>query len=392
MTTKLDKTIDMLGEGTTLSLDSGEVIFKLDSYQDNPIVMPQDIGLTWKEDGVLKTGAVFNGGAEVFEEKIILLPRCHSNYRKSNFFDQKLGIERIYMENYISEILPLSSEDGIHFSRLDNVVIKGDGSQNKDFAYGIEDLRIIRYKEKYLLIGCGKVKPPFTGDNADRIVIYSTTDFVHITYHGIIETFDSRNAIFFFDPEREKHYMLLRFHPNIHLIPLDEGVEPLLNPVKYKKYWEKIYTQQTRNLLLRCGENLHEKEKIGPSTPLIKTAKGWLFIYHAVGEIKASICKVYGRDNKIERGYSICAALLDLDNPLKIVCRTKSPIYIPNAPYELKGNEAYPIDVPAVIFPVGVIVRKNKLLLYCGAGDKYTVLLSCDLKKLLDYLGEYCRV
>ncbi|MCK4452296.1 MAG: hypothetical protein KAX26_17130, partial [Anaerolineae bacterium] len=103
------------------------------------------------------------------------------------------------------------------------------------------------------------------------------------------------------------------------------------------------------------------------------------------------ICKAYGLAENIERGYSICAALLDLDNPRKVLCRTRNPIYIPSAPYELHGNEQYLVDVPAVVFPIGALVRENKLILYAGAGDKYIVLLSCKLDNLVDYLWEYCQ-
>jgi len=101
-----------LGDGRVEELESGHTIFILDSYEKNPIVKPQDIGLTWYENEELKTGAVFNGGAEYFEDQVILLPRCHRNYRKGKFFDEKLGRERDCLENYTSEVWPLTSLDG----------------------------------------------------------------------------------------------------------------------------------------------------------------------------------------------------------------------------------------------------------------------------------------
>ena len=391
MISLFNQTIQKLGEGKIVTLDSGDTIFKMDSFIDNPVVKPQDLGLIWKEDDTLKIGAVFNAGAEIFQDKVILLPRCHQRYRRGKFFDKKLGIERSYLENYISEVLPLVGDDGIHFARFQDVVIRGDGTDHQDFTYGIEDLRIIKYDHRFLLVGCGKIKPPFKGENADRIAIYSTEDFVNISYHGLVESFDSRNAIPFSEPINGRHYILLRFHPNIHLAYLEAGIEQLLNPSKYKKEWGKLYEQRQQNLLLKAGYLAHEKEKIGPSTPLIKTDRGWLLIYHGVGEIEEDICKEYGLSEKIKRGYSICAALLDLENPEKVLCRTRHPIYIPSAPYELYGDEQYPVDVPAVVFPVGAIVRKDKLVLYAGAGDKYIILLSCNLDNLIDYLCKSCQ-
>jgi len=391
MGTPLDGSVQELGDGTVVLLDSGETVFKLDSFEDNPIVKPQDLGLTWHEKGELKVGAVFNGGAEVFQDKVILLPRCHQGYHEGMFFDERLGIERVCLENYVSEVWPLVSEDGVHFTRFKNVVIRGDGADHQDFTYGIEDIRIVNYGQRYLLIGCGKINLPFKGENSDRIAIYSTDDFTNITYHGMVESFDSRNAIPFSEPVNGRHFMLLRFNPNIHLDFLEAGIDQLLNPSKHIEQWEKISKRRSQNLLLEAGRYPHEKEKVGPSTQVIKTDEGWLLIYHAVGEIDVDICKAYGLAQKIQRGYSVCAALLDLDDPRKVLCRTRHPIYIPSAPYELHGNDRYPVDVPAVVFPVGAFVREGKLLLYAGAGDKYVILLSCGLDNLINYLWEYCK-
>lgn len=384
-----NKKINKLGDGDLKTTKSNKIIFKLSCYKNNPVVKPKNIGLTWHEDKKLKIGAVFNPGAEIHRDKIILLPRCHKGYKKGIYFDSKLGIKRHCLENYISEVWPLVSCDGVKFKRWNNAVIHGDGTDHTDFAYGIEDIRIVKYRQRYLLVGCGKIKPPFKGGNADRIAIYSTNDFLNIKYHGMVDSFDSRNVVPFFI--NKKIYLLLRFHPNIHLTALDAGIEQLLNPKKYRGYWQKLYDKRYKSLLFSAGEFLHEKEKIGPSTQVIKTKKGLLFLYHAVGEIDINITREYGLNRKIKRGYSICAALLDSENPKKVIARTQHPIYIPSLPYELKGNKKFPVDVPNVIFPVGAISIKDKLLIYCGAGDKYVTLLSCSLNNLVNYLIKYCK-
>ncbi|MCD6241929.1 hypothetical protein J7K27_10560 [Candidatus Bathyarchaeota archaeon] len=383
---EIDITVQKLGDGQISRLKSGKLIFKLSSYEGNPIVKPQDLGLTWRKDGKEELGAVFNPGASLYDGRVILTPRCHMNYEKVKIFDKKLGIERAAFENYISEIWILSSSNGVNFERL-GAVIKGDGSQHKDFIYGIEDVRIVNYKDEYLLVGCGKIKPPFKGENADRVAIYTTRDFKEITYHGIISCFDSRNAVPLFQSENEV-YMLLRFHPHIYIAPLEAGIEQILKPKEYENEWMEIYENKDRFLLLRAGELLHEREKIGPGPPPIRTSEGWLLIYHAVGTLNREICMEYGLNGEIGRGYSVCAALLDAEDPQKIICKTRIPLYIPSRPYELWGDGSYPVDVPAVVFPTGAILRGDKLLLYCGAGDKYVILLSCDVKLLLDYMFE----
>ena len=50
MTSELDRSIRKLGDGSTVGLNSGETVFRLDSYEDNPIVKPQDLGLVWHEN------------------------------------------------------------------------------------------------------------------------------------------------------------------------------------------------------------------------------------------------------------------------------------------------------------------------------------------------------
>ncbi len=392
METPLDKTAEQLGNGEVIRLSSGDYLFKLASHDSNPIIKPQDIGLAWHEGEEIQFGAVFNSGAELFQNRVVLTPRCHKNYRKTKFFDSRFGKERICLEDYISEIWLLVSEDGVNFRRFDERVIRGDGTEHKDFTYGIEDIRIVRQNEKYLLVGCGKVKPPFKGENADRVAIYSTTDFAHITYHGIIECFDSRNAVPFPDCVDGKSYMLLRFHPDTHLDHLEKGMEQILNPARHTDEWKEVYERRNNTVLLESGRYPHEKEKTGPGPQLVKTDVGWLLLYHAVGEIVPHVSRAYGLSDGIDRAYSLCAALLDLKNPDKVIRRARVPIYIPSAPYELYGNEEYPVDVPAVVFPVGAFLHRDKLFIYCGAGDKYTVLVGCKLENLLNYLLDFGKI
>jgi len=385
---QITKFAKSLREGEIISTKEGYVL-RLSSFERNPVLRPREIGLLWKDEEGTKEGAVFNPGAERFEDKIILLPRCHKNYRRKKFFDDKMKVERYKMENYISEIWAFYSEDGLNFKRLDEVRIRGDGSEHKDFKYGIEDIRIVKKGEDYILTGCGKLKPPFRGRNADRIAIYTTKDFKEIKYHGIVKNFDSRNSVPFFLEDR--NLIFLRFHPNIHLIELPD-ISLLLEPQKNENFWQRVYEEREKNLFLQAGELPHEKEKVGAGPQIIPTEKGLIFIYHAVGEIPYEITSLYRIPTKIKRGYSICAALLDYENPRRILARTKFPIYIPSNPYELYGDPIYPIDIPCVIFPTGAIKIEEKLLLYCGAGDKYVVLLSCDINLLLDHLLRHCTV
>jgi predicted GH43/DUF377 family glycosyl hydrolase len=373
------------GKGETVKV-SDKVMFKLSSYPNNPIVKPEDLGLIWREDNKMFRGAVFNGGAEIYRDHIILSPRCHNKYIRKSYFDEEKGITRYYMENYISKVCFLESEDGISF-RKSGIVIEGVES---DFKYGIEDIRIVKFEnDEYILVGCGKKIPPFKGSGGDRIAIYTTYDFRDIVYRGIVDAFDSRNSLLFPEFIDNKLYMIFRFHPNIHIDVLSEGLEQIYNPEKYYEEWKEIYQRREDNLLIKAGKYVHEAEKVGGGPPPIKTKEGWLLIYHAVGHIDNVITSIYGLKTSIKRGYSISAALLDINDPTKVLFRTKYPVYIPHKPWEYEGNREYPVDIPYVVFPTGSLIINDRLVIYAGSGDKYMILLSAKLENLLDYIIKY---
>jgi len=374
-----------MGEGEIIRKDN-MILFKFSSSSNNPIVKPEDMGLTWVENGKVFKGAVFNGGAEIYRDRIILSPRCHKGYVRKSYFDREKGMTRYYMENYISKICFLESKDGIFFKRT-GVTLEG---VERDFKYGLEDVRIVKFGNKeYILIGCGKKIPPFKGSGGDRIAIYTTQDFQNIVYRGIIDVFDSRNVLIFPELINGKLYMVFRFHPNIHIDVLSKGLEQIYSPLKYREEWKKIYRMRASNLLIEAGKFMHEAEKVGGGPPPIKTKDGWLLIYHAVGYIDKDITSLYGLKNPIKRGYSISAALLDINDPTKILSRTKYPLYIPHKPWEYEGSDEYPLDIPYVVFPTGALIVGDRLLLYAGSGDKYMILLSARLDYLLDYIIKY---
>jgi predicted GH43/DUF377 family glycosyl hydrolase len=250
------------------------------------------------------------------------------------------------MDDYVSEVWVLESRDGLRFEET-GVVLRGDGSEHRDFTYGIEDVRAVEVPGVgFLLVGCGKVAPPFAQPGGDRVALYTTRDFRHIEYRGIIDAFDSRNAAPFPVPVDSIYYMLLRFHPHIHLAPLRHGLDQLLEPQRYRDEWKNIYRGRAGNLLLEAGKLPHEREKIGPGPPPIATREGWLLIYHGVGALKAEVREAFGLRGAVGRSYSVCAALLDPNDPRRVRARTRYPLYIPAHPWEQEGDAQHPVDIP----------------------------------------------
>ena len=81
-----------------------------------------------------------------------------------------------------------------------------------------------------------------------------------------------------------------------------------------------------------------ESTKIGAGPTPIETAEGWLLIYHGV----LTSCNGFV--------YSMGAALLDLDEPWKVIARSDDYLLSPQVSYEQVG------DVPNVVFPCAALV------------------------------------
>ena len=78
--------------------------------------------------------------------------------------------------------------------------------------------------------------------------------------------------------------------------------------------------------------------------------------------------------------YHAGAALLDLNNPTKVIGRLKKPLFSPTEPWEKQG------DVNNVVFPTGAVLKDAKLFIYYGAADKMIAAKSLNIKELLKEL------
>ena len=81
--------------------------------------------------------------------------------------------------------------------------------------------------------------------------------------------------------------------------------------------------------------------------------------------------------------YRLGLALLDLENPCRVLRRSDEWVFAPELPYERQG------DVNGVVFPCGWILDKpsGKIRLYYGGADTCLALATAKLSDLLNYLG-----
>jgi predicted GH43/DUF377 family glycosyl hydrolase len=113
-------------------------------------------------------------------------------------------------------------------------------------------------------------------------------------------------------------------------------------------------------VILRPSE-MWESVKIGNCGSPIETEAGWLVITHGVGPM---------------RKYCIGAALLDLNDPTRVIGRLREPLLSP------EGNEREGY-VPNVVYSCGSLLHGRELILPFAMSDKVTAIATVSLDDLL---------
>ena len=110
--------------------------------------------------------------------------------------------------------------------------------------------------------------------------------------------------------------------------------------------------------------------KIGAGAVPIRTEEGWLLFYHGV----ITTCNGFR--------YSMGAALLDLENPDKVLYRTQPYLLAPAAPYELTG------DVPNVVFPCAALHDGERITVFYGAADTAVCIAFGRISEIITFIKE----
>jgi len=168
-----------------------------------------------------------------------------------------------------------------------------------------------------------------------------------------------KNVVFFPRRVNGKLMFLHRIRPGIQLVQVNE-----LSELTHE-FWREYLLNLYDHIILEPVFE-HEARYAGAGCPPIETEHGWLLIYHGAQEIEGKII------------YSACAAaLMDIDNPHKIVARLPYALFSPQYQWELAG------EVDNVVFPTGTALFGDTLYIYYGAADKRIACASVSLSDLL---------
>ena len=297
-------------------------------YSGNPII---------GRDGNKISNSVFNSAVVRFEDGFAGVFRCDSR--------------SISMDIFVGK-----SKDGINWE-IEDEPIKFEGADEeilkREYRY---DPRVCFIEDRYYVTWCNGYHGPTIG------VAYTFDFKKFVQLENAFLPFN-RNGVLFPRKINGLYMMLNR--------PSDNGHTPFgdifISQSKDMEFWGRH-----RHVMGTIKDDISawQSTKIGPGPIPIATDEGWLMIYHGV----INTCNGFV--------YRMGAALLDLDEPWKVIARSKNYIMAPWEQYECMG------DVPNVVFPCAALHDKEsgKIAIYYGCADTVTGLAFTTVERLLDYV------
>jgi len=226
--------------------------------------------------------------------------------------------------------------------------------------FGIEDARITQVGETYYITYVA-----ISRQMGVATALITTEDFQSFTRHGIIFPTENKDVVFL--PEKWRG-QFVAYHRPVSSYWIDApSVETSLSPDSL--HWGK------HRFLFGPREGKWDSVRVGAGPPPLRLPNGWLLIYHGVSEITP--------ESPVGR-YCVGAALLDKDNPTRLVSRSFLPIICPEQQYEKQGF------APDVIFPTGSVLVEGgeQLLLFCGSADEVISMFRLSVESIMNHLME----
>lgn len=239
--------------------------------------------------------------------------------------------------------LVCSDDDENFYIPFDYEPIFGQGELE---AYGIEDCRVAKIEDTYHLTYT-QVSSLGVG-----VGLIMTQDWKTFDRKGMIFPPHNKDCAIFEEKINDKYYALHRpSSPQLggNYIWLAESPDLL--------HWGGHHCIATTR------KGMWDSARVGAGAAPIRTSEGWLEIYH-------------GAD--ANHRYCLGALLLDINNPFKVLARSKEPLVEPTANYELTGFFGN------VVFTNGHFVEGDTIKMYYGASDEVICGADISIKEILN--------
>lgn len=300
-------------------------------YPGNPILTSKD----WPYD----VNTVFNPAVTMYKGKVLILARV----------EDRRGI---------SHFTKAISDDGITNWKIDKKpTMFPQPDKFPEEKWGIEDPRITWIGE----LSKWAITYTSFSQAGPLVSLAFTKDFVNFEKMGDIMPPEDKDAALF---SRKFNGKWLLIHRPIGM-KKEPGAHIWVSRSEDFEYWG-----DNKVLIHARQGGWWDANKIGITAPPLETEDGWLILYHGVKQtISGGI-------------YRLGIALLDRDNPLKVLRRSDEWIFSPRKLYEREG------DVRDVVFPCGWIWDKEKdeVKMYYGGADTCIAMATASMSKLLDYV------
>ncbi|MGC8720205.1 MAG: glycosidase [Thermodesulforhabdaceae bacterium] len=300
-------------------------------HPQNPIIKPDDMPYP--------VNAVFNPGATVYEGRTALLMRV----------EDKRGISHLALA---------TSPDGISNWEFSPQPIMTPDPLRPEEEYGIEDARITFLEEA----GVWAIAYTAFSRYGPLVSLALTKDFKNFERLGPILPPENKDAALFplKIPGKGNRFAIIH-----RPVPAFQraGAHIWISYSPDFKHWG-----EHRVVLPAREGSWWDADKVGIGPPPLKTPEGWLILYHGVKRTVSGAI------------YRCGLALLDLENPEKVIARSNEWVFAPVADYELIG------DVDKVVFPCGWVADGDLIRVYYGAADKTIGLATASISELLDWL------
>lgn len=331
----------------TLNLDDflEELVFvaerQLRRFEKNPIITPI-AEHAWEAQATFNPAAIYEGG------KVHILYRAMSNDNTS-VIGYASSLDGVDILERLPEPIYVPRED------FERKAVPGGNS-------GCEDPRISKLGDMIYMCytaydGNGPPRVAFTGIGIPDFLAHQWNWIkpVLISPPGL----DDKDAAIFPRKIGGKYWFFHRLGSDIWI----DNIPDLNFDGKARFLGGKI--------LMRPRDTAWDSKRIGICGPPIETKDGWLLLYHGI--------------SKRTGHYNIRAALLDLENPERILYRTHDTILEPKMPYEKEGV------VSNVVFPCGAAIMHNELFVYYGGADKVVGVATINMKALVEGLAKEAK-
>ena len=269
--------------------------------------------------------------------------------------DEFIGVFRGEQTNGIPYIYLGRSKDAIHWNFEENKINFVDENGESFMPVYAYDPRLVKVEDTYYIIWC----QDFYGA---AIGMAKTTDFK--TFTRIENPFlpFNRNAVLFPRKIGGKFAMLSR--------PSDNG-HTAFGDIFYSESPDMEFWGRHRHVMSPAAFEVSAWQcmKIGAGPVPIETSEGWLLFYHGV----LRSCNGYV--------YAFSSALLDLEEPWKVVARSGPYLISPRELYECTG------DVPNVTFPCAALhdPATGRVAVYYGCADTVTGLAFGYIPEIVEF-------